>query len=740
MMFEELPESEQRAALMSEMYLQSLKTKYPNIDFSIIEKLKEKYKVNFICRRCHNEFTAALDKVPPLCIACGQEPITLGPSTLARWFREHYIFATTFDSAQNLYIYDEKEGVYSQEEAEAIISKECNILLGDKLSGQKLNNAILSLKATTYLEKSEFRGAYYEENNIIYYNLRNGILQFNKKDYSVLFGGHSPKFYFRNKLNIIYDPNAKTPEKFLNFLAQISNSEENFINLLESFAFPLMVGYPIQRSIALVGGGKNGKSTYLKALELFYGERDISHLTLQQLSHAIEGQPFALIQLTNKIANVADDLPDRPVKSVGYFKQLTGGSSVEAERKFGGRVAFTNSAKFYFAANSMPAVNEDTVAFYRRFLFIEFSNIIEKVRDQREVMAEICSDEEKSGLFLILIGLVLPKLLKKNDFTFCKSTEEVAEQYNKHGNTAELFFRRCTSYDWSSVILKEDITQAYSEFCNINNLTEMSEKMLYRTLKTHWPKSQETRTQEEGVRKFKFRGFVLNFEKIAMPLESNNMLENSKKIEKEEIIKNYFIDSAILAIFAILFANINLNIINNIIFNISKNYGNTAMGGTDKPQNSNILLEKPQNTENSNILLEKPQDKQETTTKEQSEDSKLKQTSLNSTETPKSNIPIPQSHTTPQNTQKDATQANPIEQQEVILQVLSAVKLATKLKLPQFWKDKDQGEPAPQLNSALAGLYQNQIEWALLDLARAGDIYEPKPGRWRVVQHGAEEE
>ncbi|MGC9132575.1 MAG: DNA primase family protein [Candidatus Micrarchaeia archaeon] len=527
-----------KEAVLLENGIENLKKEYPNVqDWEELEKIKEKYGVEVVCPFCGTKvFLNYWCGIPTQikCLECGHTidtSIVLSPGFIADWLLKFYKFATTQDKDQNIFVYDETRGIWDDGIVDAVIKKELAVILTGKLTTQKFNNVKINLQAKTFVGRDKFSSAVKIENGEILINLKNGVLHYP----SLKLTPHDPNYYFLSGLDIEFDPNAPVPEKFLTFLAQITlPNEENFINLLETFAYPLLPGYQIQRAVVLVGSGNNGKSTYLKILERFYGEKYISHLTMQQLSNAIEGQPFALIQLIGKLANVADDLPDKPVRYTGYFKQLTGGSSVEGERKFGNRVSFTNTAKFFFAANKMPVVSEDTIAFYRRFLFIEFANQIQNPRDQNEILEEICNENEKKGILKLLLLFVLPKLIKKNDFTFAKDVEEVEEQYQKHSNTAQLFSEKYLEFDPNSELSKEEIWKKYEEFCKAGGLVEVSQKLFWQTIKTKFPQIYEKQFQEMGIHKRIIVGL-----KIIENL--NNEDENNDNIvSNQNILFTYF--------------------------------------------------------------------------------------------------------------------------------------------------------------------------------------------------------
>src|SRR5207302_7003645 len=93
------------------------------------------------------------------------------------------------------------------------------------------------------------------------------------------------------------------------------------------------------------------------------------------------------------------DLPDNILKSAGTFKMLTGGDSIMAERKFGHPFLFKNYAKLMFSCNKVPEVQEDSDAFFRRWIIITFPNKFEGANDDRDMLSKLTTPEELSGIF-----------------------------------------------------------------------------------------------------------------------------------------------------------------------------------------------------------------------------------------------------------------------------------------------------------------------------------------------------
>jgi len=739
----DLPEGERKNALSDDTFFTSLKAAYPNADFSERDRLLKKYEIVLTCKYCEASVPANfLRGIPDVCPQCKRASLDTPtePGAVADWLLRHYKFATTENKDQNLFIYDETTGTWSDEKADAIIKYECNVIFGDNITSQKVNNVRLALQGKTFVEPNVFSTAIKEKDGTMLINAQNDVVEFDLKTFKIELRTKSADYYFLSQIPVTYNPEAPIPDKFLNFLAEITlPNEENFVNLLEGFGYPLLPGYPIQRVLALVGSGQNGKSTFFAAMQKFYGEKYISHLTMQQLSNAAENSPFALVQLQGRLANIADDLPNKPVRDVGYFKMLTGGSSVEAERKFGNRFSFVNTAKFYFSANRMPEVSEDTVAFYRRFLFIEFTNIILKPRDQKEVLTEIMSEEQKSGLLNLLLAFVLPRILRHNDFTCARSVEAVAEQYQKHSNTAKLFFDKKLEYDPDRVIRKEDLWTTYQNFCSEKGLVLVSQKAFWSTFKEEFTQAVEQQYQENGIHKRNIKG--VSFRKSD---EEEDPEEPSQKVTLEDYFNQDNQDNQDSGIFYAVYK------VSEYIKEIKKKAGYVGDVGNQQPD-SNTSLENltPNSTETSGepsknpVNLVNPVNSEQDLTPNSNQSPEKAAMAPNppnqENETSQPNAPStspslqsPGQEAARSSPQPTASGPFPDAEHEnlAIVGARKAVRICESTNKPL-----DVQNPSSEYIGVLDGLFSDEVADALKTLERLGEIYQPRPGIWHFV-HG----
>ncbi len=289
-----------------------------------------------------------------------------------------------------------------------------------------------------------------------YLPLMNGVL-YHGDDKVLLPNG--PAFGHTYRIPVKYDPNADCL-KIKKFISEVV-AEENQALLYEIPALAIMLNEWAQVAFMLVGQGQNGKSTYLKILERFLGEENISNISLQELC----GDRFKAAELLGKLANIYADLPKNPIKYTGKFKILTGGDRITVEKKFKDPFSFVNKALLIFSANELPQVSDQTYAFWRRWIIIEFPNQFPK---NDELIDELTTEEELSG-FLNEVLLAKTRIEIKG-VTKTKTTERIMEEWMKRANSVYAFIQDRIERDIHSYETKDAVYAAYLEYCEENDL------------------------------------------------------------------------------------------------------------------------------------------------------------------------------------------------------------------------------------------------------------------------------
>lgn len=390
-------------------------------------------------------------------------------------------YAIQSPEAKDIYFYNPLEGIYQPFEGR--LKAYAQARLGERTKRNHIDEVSAYIRYATF--KPDFTRP---EKNLI--ALQNGVMDLNTK----LLYPFDPKYFFTSKLPIAYDPTLDCP-KINNFLAEVIGYEgQQFFYELAGYC--LYRDYPIQKAIMLVGEGANGKSTSLRVLEAFLGRQNVSTVTLQELSAG--KNRFAASLLQEKLANICDDLPKSSLKDTGTFKMLTGGGTLNAERKFKDAIPFTNHAKLIFSANQVPATSDDTHAFFRRWQIIPFNKTFPPDKADTKLVEKLTTPDELSGLLNKALEH-LPILLERGQFSNSKATEEVREAYIKASDPIMAFNLEKIADDQNAIVSKDTLYHAFVTYCNENGLPAIDKPLFGKRLQRIRPLA-DGQTTIDGVR------------------------------------------------------------------------------------------------------------------------------------------------------------------------------------------------------------------------------------------------
>ena len=384
------------------------------------------------------------------------------PNLIGNHLMSIFNFITLKDTSEILYY---NNGLYYYG-GEAVIKEECKRLCKGELNKYQTNEVIFQIQSSTFTHRELLN----RDRHLIH--LENGIFDLDKMELS----DFQPNLLSTSRIPVVYDTKAKYP-RFESFLNDIL--EDGDIKIIqELFGYCLYRGYPIQKAFLLIGEGANGKSTLLAVLRELLGIENISGIALQEL----ETNRFASSELYNKLANLYPDLTDRTMKMTGRFKMLTGGDFISAEKKFKGHFNFVNYAKLVFSANKIPQTYDDTDAFFRRWVIINFPNVFGKDKEaDKFILNEITSAKELSGILNWAIE-GLKRLLIQGDFSYSKTVDDIRSQYIKMSNSLQGFIEDCVDYDPDGWISKEEFYNAFTHYCRKNKLPIKAKAVVGREL------------------------------------------------------------------------------------------------------------------------------------------------------------------------------------------------------------------------------------------------------------------
>jgi P4 family phage/plasmid primase-like protien len=386
----------------------------------------------------------------------------------------------TLEDTEEIWFYDQDKGIYLPN-GEHIIKASLQSQLGRDLTIKKTNEAIAQIERSTYTIRDEF------DPDILWIATKNCMI-------NLMSGETKPfshKFMCTTNIPVFYDHGYPTgsfadffrlvegqKSSIMKFLSGVMNPEDVDL-FLDFLAYCLYREYKYNFWLLLVGKGLNGKSILLRLIERFLGSDNVSGETL----HRLLKERFSVGNLFQKMVNVDADVSyDTIFNNTGVLKKLTGNDLHIGEHKYKKPFKFRSYAKLIFSCNKIPETEDDTDAFYRRILQINFTQQFFGEKDDPNLIDKLTTQEELSILLHELLSR-LPRILEHG---LRKITNEAMEKtYNKFtmsSNPVKYFYEAALCPEAGSRIPKLDMYEHYQKFCQIHKLTPESDQSFSRKL------------------------------------------------------------------------------------------------------------------------------------------------------------------------------------------------------------------------------------------------------------------
>lgn len=393
--------------------------------------------------------------------------------------RNHFL---TPEDTEVLHVYDPERGIFDSD-LRYDIGRTLDRELRSYYSQHEKNEILERLKEDT-VKREELEAAGFTTN---YVCVENGVLDV---DARVLLG-HDPKYQFTTYLPVEYDPEAGM-ERLDAFLDEITQREADKLTLVELVGNCLLPNYEYEKILVLFGEGSNGKSTWYDVVRTFLGSAsspgdptNVDSLTLQQITE----NRFATSSLVGKWANIGEDLPEKKIQDLGPLKDLTGGGETSVEPKGKERFSFHNRAKMMFAANRPPVLPERSTAVKRRLVPVHLPYRFttdpadgHKDAQKEGLIDELTTDDELSGLLNAALD-GLDRLRDQGDVSLPESHDERLEMYERFSDHIKAFRVDCLTNEGDSRILKDDIYNAYTNFCAESDREPVGKRTFWQQLR-----------------------------------------------------------------------------------------------------------------------------------------------------------------------------------------------------------------------------------------------------------------
>lgn len=327
-----------------------------------------------------------------------------------------------------------------------------------------------------------------------YLNCQNGIVNLRNGELMP----HVPEFMMTKICLSEYDISQKRPERWLKFLHEVCNGDEDLVHYLQK-----CVGYSLtgsnreQCAFFLYGIGNNGKSTFLDTIADMLGgyAANAQPDTLMMRKDGTGGGPNSDIARLKSVRFVTSEEPSEGVRlNEGLVKQLTGGGKVTCRFLFGDEFEYEPEFKIWIATNHKPVIRGTDVGIWRRIRLIPFEvNIPKSQVDKnlkyklREEMPQILHWAVDGVRMYAKEGLEMPSCVKK-----------ATDEYKNEMDLLQAFTDSCIEIDYTVVqgIPANELYAAYVRWAEKNNEYVMTSRKFFAEIGKKLP---EKKREAKGI-------------------------------------------------------------------------------------------------------------------------------------------------------------------------------------------------------------------------------------------------
>lgn len=284
---------------------------------------------------------------------------------------------------------------------------------------------------------------------------------------------HSAALGALTKLPIALDPGA-IPYTFIAWLDVVLGGDKDLTrHVWEVIGYLLMTGNPFQKIFLFYGEGGNGKGTLMRVLRAMLGRENYSSLSMHQLVD----DKFASSGLYGKTANISGDLSSKFLADPQILKEITGGDSIAASRKFGQYFEFVPYAVPVFASNDYFRTSDNSTGWRRRWSVIDFTVPVEAMATKGEIPAldEQLLFDEIPGIFNLAMD-ALRELMTRGKFAPPVSATEATDRLHDAADPLMLWLDEDDDV-WQGTEQTspcDDVYKKYSSWCRRNGYSALA--------------------------------------------------------------------------------------------------------------------------------------------------------------------------------------------------------------------------------------------------------------------------
>jgi putative DNA primase/helicase len=252
------------------------------------------------------------------------------------------------------------------------------------------------------------------------------------------------------------------------FLTQVTKGNQQLKNILIAACNAVLLGRSdLQKAIYLVGGGGNGKGSFLRLLEMLVGLNNCHSTTLHDLCE----NNFELANIYKKRLIICPD-EDKRVGGLSRFKSITGGDSIRGEKKGKDAFRFRYEGMVAIASNDPIFLGDSSYGLSRRLITIPFKYQV-PTHERRDLTAEFEVDLPAFTSYLLSLdeNAVKSTLLGSSDVAEVRETEW---DLTTRTDSIAAFYDDALIFDPAAKTPSSLLYASYQDYCKASGLSAKS--------------------------------------------------------------------------------------------------------------------------------------------------------------------------------------------------------------------------------------------------------------------------
>ncbi|KAJ3317571.1 hypothetical protein HDV06_001484 [Boothiomyces sp. JEL0866] len=328
---------------------------------------------------------------------------------------------------------------------------------------QYQNNIISQLEFLMYVRDNDF------DNNPKIFAFDNGVFDFEIKEFRK--GKYEEFITLTTGYNYKYE-DSKLAMDFVSDIFTDDAIREYFLMIIASY---LVFEHKREEFFVLYNKrGNNGKSTFVKALEMmqgYYFYTCKSNVLTEQTFDSADGATPTINKMDNKRLISFQEIKGTAILDSNTIKMLSGGDKINARGLYKDCNEFYINGMLLLSCNEIPKFNKIDGAIIRRMRCIELeTEFVEKIeKPHQRLVKDIDTKVLKHSLFQLLIEKYNPNILKGIKYCPEKIRKTTESYFNRTDNIQQFItdyiikdeLNFCIKKDIENLIRDKDISRDY---------------------------------------------------------------------------------------------------------------------------------------------------------------------------------------------------------------------------------------------------------------------------------------